>query len=81
MMRNSKGEPITPGDVMPGGMCQPPVNAMALIKRLSPGEAQRVLRCVAIWAPEVLEKGLQRVSEERAIVADFERERPAGGDR
>jgi hypothetical protein len=80
MMRRSDGEPITPGAIPPD-MCQPPVNAMALIKRLSPEEAQRVLRCVAIWAPEVLEKGLQRVSEERAIVADYHRQRAAGGAR
>ena len=76
-MRYSKGEPLTPGDIMPSGMCQPPVNAMALIDRLSPEAAQRVLRVVAVWAPEVLEKGLQRVSEEREIIAVFERERVA----
>jgi len=51
MIRNSQGEPLTPGDIMPSGMCQPPVNAMALIKRLSPQEAQRVLRLVAVWGP------------------------------
>jgi hypothetical protein len=62
-------------------MCQPPVNAMALIKRLSPDEMNRVLRCVAIWAPEAFEKGLQRVSEEREIVADYYREQRAGGAR
>jgi hypothetical protein len=76
-MCDSKGEPLTPGDVMPRGMCQPPVNAMALIDRLSPEEMHRVLRVVAVWAPEVLEKGLQRVSEEREIIAVFERERVA----
>jgi hypothetical protein len=77
-MRDSKGDPLTPGDIMPSGMCQPPVNAMALIKRLSPEEAERVLRLVAVWAPELIEKGLQRVSEARAIEAGVERERAAG---
>jgi hypothetical protein len=76
-MRDSEGRLLTPGDVMPSGMCQPPVDAMALIERLSPEAAQRVLRVVAVWAPEVLEKGLQRVSEEREIIAVFERERIA----
>jgi hypothetical protein len=78
-MRDSAGRPLTPGDAMPGGMCQPPVNAMALIGRLSPEEMNRALRLVAVWAPELIELGLQRVSESRAIAAEVERERAAAG--
>jgi hypothetical protein len=77
-MRDSKGQPLTPAGFMPLGMCQPPVNAMALIKRLSPEEADRVLRLVAVWAPELIEKGLQMVSEQRAIAAEVEREQAEG---
>jgi len=80
MMRNRSGEPIPPADVMPHGMCQPPIDAMSLIERLSPAEAQRILRCLAIWVPEVLEQGLLRVSEDRELLASALREQPAGGD-
>lgn len=79
-MLDSKGDPIEPGDVKPRGMCQPPVKAMALIERLSPREMRRALQVAAIWAPEVFEKGLLRVSEERAIADEWERERAAGGE-
>jgi hypothetical protein len=81
MMRDSEGSPLGRyGYVRPSWRCQPPVNAMALIRRLSPDEANRIVRLVAVWAPELLELGLQRVSEIRAIVAEVERERAVVDD-
>jgi len=80
-MRRGDGEPITPGDVMPRGMCQPPVNAMQLIEALDLDELRRAMRAMVIWAPEVFELGLQRVSEHRERTAAWRRRRAAGGAR
>ena len=79
MMRRSDGKPIQPGDLMPRGRCQPPVDAMKLMQALSLKELQDVVRCMIIWAPEVFEKGLELVSEERALTAEWHREHAAGG--
>jgi hypothetical protein len=77
MMRRADGEPILPGDVMPRGMCQPPVNTAQLIETLDLEELRRVMRTMAIWVPEVFELGLQRVSEDRERRAAYHRRQPA----
>lgn len=59
--------PLVPGDVIPRDTCQPPVDAMALMKALSLEELQDVARTMIIWAPEAFERGLQRVSRNREI--------------
>jgi len=66
MMRGVDGEPIGPGDVLPHGRCQPPVAVFDLIDQLDAIELRRLARVTAIWAPEVFELGLERVSEMRA---------------
>jgi hypothetical protein len=48
-------------------VCQPPVNAIELIKQLDREELVDVVRLMTIYAPEALEKGLQRISEYRQI--------------
>jgi hypothetical protein len=58
---------LGPGDVIPSGICQPPLDAMELMKRLSLEELQDVTRTMIIWAPEAFERGLQRVSHFREI--------------
>jgi hypothetical protein len=78
-MRRTDGQPITPGDVMPKGRCQPPVNAMKLMEALSLEELRRVARCMIIWAPEAFELGLERLSDDRAASAAWRRELAAGG--
>jgi hypothetical protein len=66
---DAQGEvvPLEPGDFKPPGMCQPPVNAVKLMKQLSLQELQDVARTMIIWGPEAFEKGLQRVSDNRKI--------------
>lgn len=58
---------LAPGDVVPPNVCQPPVDAMELMHRLSLEELQDVARVMIIWAPEAFERGLERVSELRKI--------------
>jgi hypothetical protein len=67
-------QPIKPGDLMPKGMCQPPVLARELAEQLSRDELLRIVNLTAIWAPEIFELGLLRVSEMRESVAAFHRE-------
>jgi hypothetical protein len=55
--------------VAPHGMCQPPVNARELVKELSLEELRRVMNTMIIWAPDLFEFGLYRVSEDRQIHA------------
>ena len=59
--------PIDPGTVVPRNVCQPPVNAIELIKRLSRDELMDVVRTMTLWAPEAFERGLLRVSDYRQI--------------
>jgi hypothetical protein len=57
--------PIEPGDVRPSGMCQPPVEARALVQQLDRSELLTILRIMIVWAPEAFERGLLHVSERR----------------
>jgi hypothetical protein len=72
MYRTDPGEAdgrswLAPGNVIPPDTCQPPVDAMELMKRLSLEELQDVAKTMIIWAPEAFERGLQRVSRYRQI--------------
>lgn len=58
---------IPPCTVTPPNMCQPPVDAMELMKRLSLEELQDVAATMIQWAPEAFERGLLRVSYYRKI--------------
>jgi hypothetical protein len=59
--------PLLPGDTIAPNTCQPPLDAMELMKRLSLEELQDVASTMIIWAPEAFERGLQRVSFYRHI--------------
>lgn len=60
-------QPLHPGDMMPRNMCQPPVDAMKLMKQLSLEELQDLVATMIIWAPEAFERGLLRVSSYREL--------------
>jgi hypothetical protein len=58
---------LTPGDVVPRNVCQPPVDAMQLMEQLNLAELRQVVRTMIIWTPEAFERGLENVSKFRSI--------------
>jgi hypothetical protein len=57
--------PYNLSGVIPPDMCQPPVEALALVRQLDHDEILTVLRIMIVWAPEAFERGLLHVSERR----------------
>ena len=59
-----------PGHI-PSNMCQPPVHIRALVNQLTEKEVREVLIAAAIWAPEIFERGLRSMSEDRILCPKF----------